>query len=167
MNIGDPVRIYSAANLMCVDLSEILPRLSNIELQYVWSDSLGTHLKELILGDGVKTNTTLSTISSLNKAKRLEHIDIRGCKNIKTIDLSELIYLKQFIASGSGLTSIKLPKGSGITKLQLPNTIQTLRLEQLTSLTSSGIIFEDGGKSIKKLEVVNCPNLSKNINFFE
>ena len=65
LNIGDPVRIYSAVNLEGVDLSNILPRLSNIELNNVWNESLGTSLKELILGNGSSVNQILTSISSI------------------------------------------------------------------------------------------------------
>lgn len=165
LNIGDPVRIYSAVNLMSVDLSNILPRLSNVELNNVWNEVLGSKLKELILGNGVSTNGILTSISSISKAKRLEKLDIRGCKGITSLDLSELLYLNTFLAKGSGLTSIDLAKGAGVTLLSLPKTIQVLRLEELTSLTSAGLELEDNGAGIHSISVENCPKLSGSIDF--
>lgn len=164
LNIGDPVRIYSAANLMSVDLNNILSRLSNVELNNVYNETLGTKLKELILGNGVTENTILTSISSISKAKRLEKLDIRGCKAITSIDLSELYYLKTVLAERSGLTGIELAKGAGITKLSLPSSMQVLQLDQLTSLGISGLTLENNGANIRSFTIMNCPSLSRDIN---
>jgi hypothetical protein len=164
LNIGDPVRIYSAVNLQGVDLSNILPRLSNVELNNVYNDAMGTRLKKLVLGNGLEENTVLSSISSIAKAKRLESLDIRGCKGIITLDLSGNIYLKTLRAMNSGLTSVEFAKGAPITRLELPNTLQTLRLEQLVSLAPSGLVVEDNGANIRSYNVLSCPLLSNDIN---
>lgn len=164
LNIGDPVRIYSAVNLMSVDLSNILPRLSNVELNNVWNEALGSKLKELILGNGTSTNEILTSVSSIAKAKRLEKLDIRGCKNITSMDLTELLYLKTLLAKGSGLTGLELAKGAGVTSLSLPKTMQVLRFEELTSLTATGLELEGNGVNVYSMSIINCPNLSKSIN---
>lgn len=163
LNIGDPVRIYSAVNLMSVDLSNILPRLSNVELNNVWNEALGSKLKELILGNGTSTNEILTSISSIAKAKRLEKLDIRGCKNITSMDLTELLYLKTFLAKGSGLTGLELAKGAGVTSISLPRTMQVLRFEELTSLTATGLELEGNGVNVYSMSIINCPNLSRSI----
>ena len=165
LNIGDPVRIYSAFNLQEVNLSNILPRLSNVELNNVWNETLGTQLKKLILGDGISENTILTTVSSIAKAKRIEYLDIRGCKGITTMDLSQNLYLDTLLAKGSGLTGITLAKGAPVKVLSLPGTMQVVRLEQLTSLPVSGVVFEDNGANIRSLTVMNCPKLSMSVSF--
>lgn len=165
LNIGDPVRIYSAFNLQEVNLSNILPRLSNIELNNVWNETLGTKLKRLILGDGINENTILTTISSLARAKRLEYLDIRGCKGITTMDLSQNLYLDTLLAKGSGLTGVALAKGAPVKVLSLPDTMQVVRLEQLISLPISGVTFEDNGANIRSLTIMNCPKLSASVSF--
>lgn len=163
LNIGDPVRIYSAVNLMSVDLSNILPRLSNVELNNVWNEALGSKLKELILGNGTSTNEILTSISSISKAKRLEKLDIRGCKKITSMDLTELLYLKTFLAKGSGLTGLELAKGAGVTSISLPRTMQVLHFEELTSLTATGLELEGNGVNVYSMSIINCPNLSRSI----
>ena len=165
LNIGDPVRIYSAFNLQEVNLSNILPRLSNIELNNVWNETLGTKLKRLILGDGINENTILTTISSLARAKRIEYLDIRGCKGITTMDLSQNLYLDTLLAKGSGLTNVTLAKGAPVKVLSLPDTMQVVRLEQLISLPISGVTFENNGANIRSLTIMNCPELSTAISF--
>ena len=164
LNIGDPVRIYSAVNLQGVDLSNILPRLSNIELNNVYNDALGTKLKKIVLGNGIDENTVLSGISSLSKAKRLEYLDIRGCKGITTLDLSQNIYFKKLYADNSGLTMLSLPKGGAVNYVQLPNTLQVVQLEQLIELKPSGLFIADNAKNVRSFNIIGCPELSKDIN---
>lgn len=163
LNIGDPVRIYSAINLMGVDLSGILSRLSNIELNNVYNEVLGSKLTELVLGNGVTENTILTSISSINRAKRLEKLDIRGCKGIISMDLSELLYLKTVLTEGSGLTSIEFAKGAPITQLSISANMQVLRLEELPFLTTSNLLLEGNGENIHTLYISKCSKLSKDI----
>lgn len=163
LNIGDPVRIYSAVNLQGVDLSNILPRLSNVELNNVWNEAMGTKLKKLVLGNGTSENTVLSSVSSIAKAKRLEYLDIRGCKGITTLDLSQNFYMKTLKAIGSGLTSVEFANGAPIAQISLPNTIQNLRLEQLIYITPSGLQIEDDYKNVVSYHIIGCPQLSNNI----
>lgn len=163
LNIGDPVRIYSAVNLQGVDLSNILPRLSNVELNNVWNEAMGTKLKKLVLGNGTSENTILSSVSSIAKAKRLEYLDIRGCKGITTLDLSQNFYMKTLKAIGSGLTSVEFANGAPIAQISLPNTIQNLRLEQLIYITPSGLQIEDDYKNVISYHIIGCPQLSNDI----
>ena len=165
LNIGDPVRIYSAVNLQSVDLSNILPRLSNVELNNVWNESLGSKLKKLILGNGTDENTVISAISSISKAKILEYLDIRGCKGMTTLDLSSNHYMKTLLATGSSLTSVEFAKGSAITTLQLPSTMQVLQFDQLPNLTHTGIVLEGGFANIQQIDIKSCYNLSSSIDF--
>lgn len=164
LNIGDPVRIYNATNLQGVNLANIASRLSNIELNNVYNEALGTKLKRLILGSYGFENSTLTSISSLNKAKRLEELDIQGFKAIKSIDLSKLFYLKNFIATNSGLTSVKFAEGSPLTQVSLPDGVTEVNFVQLPKLTSRGITF--GWNKVTKLHVSRCPKLASDMSFF-
>lgn len=164
LNIGDPVRIYSAVNLQGVNLSNILPRLSNIELNNVWNESSGTRLKKLILGNGSSQNTVLSGVSSIAKAKRLEELDIRGCKGIKTINLSENKYLKKLRATNSGLTSFSLAEGAPIDTLELPSSIQAITLNQLQDL--SRLYIDNGGVNVHSIDISGCVGLTSSHDFF-
>lgn len=164
LNIGDPVRIYNATNLQGVNLANIASRLSNIELNNVYNEALGTKLKRLILGSYGFENSTLTSISSLNKAKRLEELDIQGFKAIKSIDLSKLFYLKNFIATNSGLTSVKFAEGSPLTQVSLPDGVTEVNFVQLPKLTSRGVTF--GWNKVTKLHVSRCPKLASDMSFF-
>ena len=164
LNIGDPVRIYSAVNLQGVNLSNILPRLSNIELNNVWNESSGTLLKKLILGNGSDENAVLTNISSIAKAKRLEELDIRGCKGIKTMDLSENKYLKKFRAVNSGLTSFSVAEGASVDTLELPSSIQAVTLKQLQLL--SRLYIDGGGAKAYIIDIAECPMVTSSHDFY-
>ena len=161
LNIGDPVRIYSAVNLRKVDLRNITARLSNIELNNVWNKALGTKLKYLILGNGRDTNEIMTSISSLAKAKRLESLQIIGFKKITYLDLTENLYLSELYADGSGLTSVDFAEGCPLEKVSFPNTLQVLNLSQHSNFPSqeSFLIMEDNCPSLYSIKVTECPKL--------
>ena len=161
LNIGDPMRIYTANNLEGVDLSGFIEYLSTVNIASVNDSVLGTKLKELILGDGTKTNTSLNEIQGLAAAKRLETLDISGYKAITSIDLSNALYLKALNASNSGLNSVALPIGSqSLTTLKLPESLSTLELKDLSKLTYSGITIDNGGKNLTSITISNAPKCS-------
>lgn len=161
LNIGDPMRIYTANNLEGVDLSGFIEYLSTVNIASVNDSVLGTKLKELILGDGTKTNTSLNEIQGLTAAKRLETLDISGYKAITSIDLSNALYLKTFNASNSGLNSVALPVGSqSLTMLKLPESLSTLELRDLSKLTYSGITIDGNGKNLTDITISNTPKCS-------
>lgn len=161
LNIGDPMRIYTANNLESVDLSGFIEYLSTVNIASVNDSILGTKLKELVLGDGTKTNTSLNEIQGLTAAKRLETLDISGYKAITSMDLSNALYLKTLNASNSGLNSVVLPVGSqSLTTLKLPESLSTLELRDLNALTYSGITIDNSGKNLKSITISNTPKCS-------
>lgn len=161
LNIGDPMRIYTANNLESVDLSGFTEYLSTVNVSSVNDSILGTKLKDLILGDGLKINTSLIEIQGLTSAKKLETLNISGYKAITSIDLSEALYLKALYASNSGLSSIALPIGSqSLSTLKLPNTITSLELKNLSNLSYTGVTIDNNGKNLVGITISNTPKCS-------
>ena len=161
LNIGDPMRIYSANNLREADLSGFIKYLSTVNVASVNDRVLGTKLKSLTLGDGVNENTSLSEIQGLSAAKRLEYLNIEGFKAITSLDLSEAYYLKSLYAKASGLKSVELPQGAkNLTTLQLPADLQSLVLKDLTGLDITGITLEGNGKSLLNVSITGSPKCS-------
>lgn len=158
LNIGDPMRIYSANNLQGVDLSGFIKYLSTVNIASVNDNVLGTKLKKLILGDGVNENTSLSEIQGLGSASRLEIINIEGYKGITNLNLSKAYYLKEVYANDSGLRSIDLAAGNqNLTKLELPDTLQSLVLKDLPNL-ETGLSFR--GNNLLNISITGCKKLS-------
>lgn len=158
LNLGDPMRIYSANNLQGVDLSGFIQYLSTVNISSVYDSVLGTRLKYLTLGDGINENTSLSEIQGLISAKRLESINIEGYKAINNLNLSEAYYLKEVHAHNSGLKSIDLASGNqNLIKLELPNTLQSLILKDLPNLSTVDL---QSGAQLLNLNITGCKKLT-------
>lgn len=164
LNVGDPVRIYGAPNIKALDLSSMASKLATISVAAVYDDNLGTCFTKLILGSNSSTNNEVTAISGLKQAKKLESIDIRGFKKLTSLDLSEHPYIKEVQASKSGISSILLAKGSPLNVLSLPSTVTNLTLDQHSMLSYSNITFDDI-RTIKSINVKDCPSVSNNFDF--
>ena len=164
LNVGDPVRIYGAPNIKALDLVPIANRIATLSLSEVYDDNLGTCLTNLQLGSDTTVNNEVTAISGLKQAKRLELIDIRGFKKLTSLDLSEHPYIKEVRASKSGISSILLAKGSPLSVLSLPSTVTSLTLDQHSMLSYSNITFDDI-RTIKSINVKDCPSVSNNFDF--
>lgn len=164
LNVGDPVRIYGAPNIKALDLVPIANKIATLSLSGVYDDNLGTCLTNLQLGSDTTVNNEVTAISGLKQAKRLELIDIRGFKKLTSLDLSEHPYIKEVRASKSGISSILLAKGSPLSVLSLPSTVTNLTLDQHSMLSYSNITFDDI-RTIKSINVKDCPSVSNNFDF--
>lgn len=164
LNVGDPVRIYGAPNIKVLDLVPIANKIATLSLSGVYDDNLGTCLTNLQLGSDTTVNNEVTAISGLKQAKRLELIDIRGFKKLTSLDLSEHPYIKEVRASKSGISSILLAKGSPLNVLSLPSTVTSLTLDQHSMLSHSNLTFDDI-RTIKSINIKDCPSVSNNFNF--
>lgn len=162
LNVGDPLRLYSAPNLREIDLSGFTPYMSSLSLAGVYSEELGTKLKKLKIGVDTSTdtrrNSSLAEISGLDQAKRLEHIDIEGYQGLTSLALDGLNYIKEIKAYNSGLTGISLPDGSPVETLELPSTLQGITLSNASKLTQSGLNLQGGWGSLASITIKKCPH---------
>ena len=133
--IGDPVYIYTAPNVMGVDLSTIA-RLENLDLNGCVDNQGNTSLKRLILGPatGTDSNNRLQTsgFSGLEKCVALEEINIRNFTALTTLNIKDLKNLNKFYADGSGIVTFEPAAGCKFSALQLPLSLQNLILNNIT-----------------------------------
>ena len=159
INVGDPVRIYSAPSIQELDVSNFIPYLSTLNISEVYDETVGTKLKKLVLGVDTATddrrNTSMYAISGLAQAIRLEYLDISGYQGITNIDLSTHTYLTTLKAYESGLTGIVLANGSPVTTLELPDTMQSIQLDSLPNL-GSGFSIKNYGRNLSSIIIRNC-----------
>ena len=160
INVGDPVRVYSAVNVQELDIHNFIPYLSTLNIAEVYNDEVGTKLKKLVMGVNTGTdsrrNTSLSIISGLSQAKRLEYLDISGYQGITNIDLSTHAYMTTLRAYESGLTGLVLANGSPVTALELPDSMQALSFDSLPNL-SAGFAIKNFGRNLTSIYIRNCP----------
>ena len=159
VNLGDPIRIYGAPNIEEIDLSAMANRLAVVTINNVYSEALGTRLKKFILGGEGVNNVEVSEISGLKQAKMLTHLDVRGMRGIKAVDLTSQPYFEQLKATGSEVASVSFAKGAPVNRLELPATMKALTLEQLPYLTADNLVFENI-VGIHTINIKGCPNLT-------
>ena len=164
LNVGDPIRIYGAPNIEELDLSEMASRLTQVSIAGVYDEALGTMLKKLVIGKAGVENLAEFAFSGLAQARRLEHLDIQGIKNIKSLDLSKHFNFKTLVANGSSISSVTFAKGAPVVSISLPSTMTNLYLEQLPYLESNNISFENI-RNIDAIVVKACPKVSNNFSF--
>ena len=164
VNRGDPIRIYGAPHIAELDLSPMASRLAVVTIANVYEESLGTKLTKLVLGKSGVNNLEVTEISGLKQAVALEHLDIRGFKNLTSLDLSSHTKLKTLIATASGATSFIFAKGAPVEHISFPAGVRTLELTQLPYLHADGVTFE-ALSSLETMNVTSCPNVSNDFDF--
>ena len=113
-------------------------------------------LEELILGRSGQTYT-LGSIAIANKLPMLRSLDITNYTDMASIDLSLCGRLEELKARGcTTLSIVNLAAGAPIQSLILPQNMRTLKLDNFTKLSNSGISFPDGN-SVQSLIVESCP----------
>ena len=161
LNIGDPVRIYSANNLRAVNLSELAAYISTLNISKVYSDTLGTQLKKLIIGKTGTENTSLTSIDGLILAKKLEYLDVTGFKGLINLPLESLENLKELYADNCSVTSFTFKDGASLEKLVLPDTTMALSLSHVDTLRVAN--FTMPYDNLRTLSIKNCEYLNSDI----
>lgn len=163
INVGDPVRVYSAVNVRELDIHDFTPYLSTLNIAEVYGDAVGTQLKKLVLGVNTasdsRRNTSLYNISGLSQAKRLEYLDISGYQAMTNIDLSQHTYLTTLKAYESGLTGLVLANGAPVSLLELPGSLQSLMLDNLPYLSMGGLKIGNAGRNLSSIHIKKCDAL--------
>lgn len=133
--------------------------------------SKAERLKELIIGNTTEgySNTFLTNLVIGNN-RLLEKLDVRNTPNLSTsLDFSKCLNLKEFYATGSGLTGVLFANGGKITTALLPNTLTSINMKNLLYLTNLQITGYDKISTLilENCNVVDCKGLiekSKNAN---
>ena len=164
VNLGDPIAIYGASHIKELDLSYMMDRISILQLGGVYDEVLGTKLEVLKVGSNTKENITLKELSGIKNAIALTYLDITNCKGLTGLDLSSNIYLTDFIARNTNITSAIFAPGAPIKKLELPETFKTVTLKSLPDLTIQGLVLENIN-SVRTFDIKDCPNLGNDFNW--
>ena len=162
VNLGDPIRIYAAPNIESIDLSAITEVLAVVTIDKVYNEDTGTKLKKLIIGNATAENNSVTDISGLAQAERLEYLDVRNMKGLTSLDLSKHDNLSYLDARGSNIANISFSTGGALQTYKMPAAMQTLTLEQLPYLTS--LESENNFMTLRTISIKDCP-VVKNFQF--
>ena len=147
LNTKAPFFVYGANFMETINLSEIADGLDTIDINGVYSDVLGSPLKELNIGVNFTesaTDTFTGKVATLGGSIRgnsktlenLQTLDIAGQRNFtdtrffRDYDLGEI---KNVYAMGSGITNFwSSQSGNNFEVLELPSTISIFDVNNTT-----------------------------------
>lgn len=160
--IGDPISIYAGVYLRAVNISGFLPYLNTVEMTSMYSEATNTtSLKTLIIGNRTQSNTGLANLSGIQSVKKLEYLDIEGCRGLTSLNLSENPYVNTLRAYRTNIGEVKFADGGYITTFEAPSSLISLSLEGCPNITKDTLSFEDGhGKNIGTISIRNCAGLA-------
>lgn len=171
-NIGSYLEVMGSANISTFDLRECVGALTELDITGCYSHSVGTKMKEILVGDHTRTdlintsNTSLK-FSGLDKASKLEVLDMTNIKNAMAFDgLNTLLNIREVYAKGTSVANFTFADGAMIEKIELPKTVETLSLTRSSSINYDNIIFDgEGYGKLVNLTIDNCSQLMNNPEF--
>lgn len=171
-NIGSYLELMGAANIATLDLRDCVGALTEIDVTGCYSYSVGTKMKEIIVGDHtradlVNVSNTSMKFSGLDKASKLEYLDVTNIKNVMALDgLNTLLNIREVYAKGTSIANLTFADGALIETIEAPSTIQTLSLTRSSLIGYDGITFEDEKYgNLTNLTIDNCAQLMDNPDF--
>lgn len=167
LNLGDVVKVFAAANILKLDLSAMAGRLAVLDCSAASDPSLGSRMKQLVLGGEGVVNTELSAISGINILASLQELNVEGYQNMTTLDLTAQKDMRKVYANGSSVASIDFAAGAPVEYLELPAAMMALNFLQLPYLTFDNLVFESGLANIHTLNIYGCPNLTNDFSFVQ
>ncbi len=171
-NIGSYLELMGAANISTLDLRDCVGALTELDVTGCYSPSVGTKMKEILVGDNTRndliniSNTSLK-FSGLANASKLETIDMTNIQNAVSLDgLNTLLNIRNVYARGTSIANFTFADGATIEKIELPSAVETLSLTRSSLIGFENIIFEGNsyGK-LASLTIDNCPKLMNNSDF--
>ena len=167
LNLGDVVKVFAAANVLKFDLSAMAGRLAVLDCSAASDPSLGSRMKQLVLGGEGTVNTELSAISGINVLASLQEINVEGYQNMTTLDLTAQKDMRKVYAHGSSLASIDFAAGAPVEYLELPSAMMALSFNQLPYLTMENMVLESGLANVHTVSIYGCPNLTNDFQFVQ
>lgn len=167
LNVGDPLRIYAAPFIKTLDIRNLAPYITQINLANTNSERFGTSLENLAIDHTETLNNSLSEISGLNQCTKLKQIVLIRLNALTSLNLSAQKKLNLLDLRVSGITSLILPENAPIKVLRLNSKLQSIRLSNCNSTlnittdqnTTNGIFSANNFANLSNIEIINCPNI--------
>ena len=172
-NIGSYLELMGAPNISSLDLRECVGALSEIDINGCNSSSIGTKLNTIMIGDHNRTDlinnpNAIMKFSGLQKATKLEYLDVTNIANIFALDgLDTLTNIRELYAKGTRASNFTFAPGSAIEKVELPNSVEFLSLVNAPNIKYDNISFErnDSYGNLRNLTIDNCAQLMNDPNW--
>lgn len=171
-NIGSYLEVMGSANISSFDLRNCVGALTEIDINGCYSHTVGTKLKELLVGDRnnpnlVNISNTALKFSGLDKASKLEVLDMTNIRNVMSFDgLNKLLNIRKVYAKGTSVSSFEFANGSMIERIELPTSVETLKLDHSALLKYENIIFDGNNYgNLINLTIDNCSKLMEDHTF--
>lgn len=170
-NIGSYLELMGAANIATFNLRDCVGALTEIDVTGCYSPSVGTKMKEILVGDHTRTdlinNGTAMKFSGLEAASKLEVLDVTNIKNLDKLDgLNKLLNVRSVYAKGTSVSNFTFADGCHIKYLELPSATETLSLTRSSMIQYANIVSEDSTyANLYNLTIDNCKNLMTDYNF--
>lgn len=167
LNLGDVVKVFAAANILKLDLSKMASRLAVLDCSAASDPSLGSRMKELVLGGEDVVNTELAAISGINVLASLQELNVEGYQNMNSLNLTAQKDMRKVYAHGSNVASIDFAAGAPVEYLELPSAMMALNFMQLPYLTMDNMVLESGLANIHTISFYGCPNLTSDFSLVQ
>lgn len=167
LNLGDVVKVFAAANILKLDLSKMASRLAVLDCSAASDPSLGSRMKELVLGGEDIVNTELAAISGINVLASLQELNVEGYQNMNSLNLTAQKDMRKVYAHGSNVASIDFAAGAPVEYLELPSAMMALNFMQLPYLTMDNMVLESGLANIHTISFYGCPNLTSDFSLVQ
>ena len=170
-NIGSYIELMGSANLSTIDLRDCVGALDEIDITGCYSSTVGTKLKELLVGDHTRNNliniSNNLKFSGLDKATKLEVLDMTNITNATSFDgLNTLLNIREVYAKGTSVSNFTFADGCMIEKLELPATTAALSFTRSSAIDYENIVFENNDKSkLNNLTIIECAKLMNDPSF--
>lgn len=171
-NIGSYLELMGSANISTLNLRNCIGALTEIDVTGCYSHSVGTKMKEILVGDHTRTDlvnisNTSMKFSGLDKASKLEVLDMTNIKNAVAFDgLEKLLNIREVYAKGTTVANFTFADGAMIEKIELPTTTETLSITRSSTIDYNNITFEDGKYgNLTNLTINECSQLMNDPTF--
>ena len=161
LEIGTAIRIYAPYYIEKLDISDFCQYIgaANFDLSAAFSDTLGSKMKELVLGNANKENNALQGLSGIGDIISLEKLNVEGYKALLSLNLSTLVNLQELHAYASGLRSVTFADGAPLSVIELPSTMQSLDIRNNPTIDNFMVLSENNFGSIRSMHIEKCPLL--------
>ena len=171
-NIGSYLEVLGSANLITLDLRGCVGAISELDVKGCYSTSIGTKLKELLIGNKdsetlINKQTDNLKFSGLEVLEKLEKLDMTNITNLDSLSGLENLYnIKEVYAKGTRVSNFTFADGAKIKKIELPTKANTLYLSRTPMINFSNISFENNDMSaLRNLSIINCTQMMKDTSF--